>query len=90
MPKVSFVSLELPEIGVPSEVPEIPDAVYQERFRRLEAAREGAGLDALALYADREHAANLGWLTGSTPASRRRCGFRSAGGRRSCWRGTSA
>ncbi|MER3553603.1 MAG: hypothetical protein C4331_04435 [Meiothermus sp.] len=67
MPKVSFVSLELPEIGVPSEVPEIPDAVYQERFRRLEAAREGAGLDALALYADREHAANLGWLTGFTP-----------------------
>lgn len=48
-------------------VPELPRQVFAERAARLEAARVKAGLDALVIYADREHSANLEWLTGFAP-----------------------
>jgi Xaa-Pro aminopeptidase len=48
-------------------VPELPKAVFEARLERFEAAREQAGLDAVVVYADREHAANLLWLTGFAP-----------------------
>lgn len=52
---------------MPPEVPEIPVPVYRQRLERLRAAMAGAELDALAIYADREHSANLAWLTGFAP-----------------------
>lgn len=64
---VRFVPQALPEFDLPPEVPLLPPRVYQERYRRLERAREAAGFDCLAIYADREHCANLGWLTGFDP-----------------------
>jgi hypothetical protein len=64
---VSFAQLDLPELEPPGEVPELEPSVFRARFRKLEAAREAAGLDALLVYADREHAANLEWLTGFSP-----------------------
>lgn len=67
MPKVSFYKTELPNIQLPGEVPHIPTAVFHNRQRKLEQAQTQAGLDCLAIYADREHAANLGWLTDFTP-----------------------
>jgi Metallopeptidase family M24 len=48
-------------------VPEIPRAVYEARAAHLDAAREAAGLEGIVIYADREHAANLAWLTGFSP-----------------------
>lgn len=67
MSRVSFAPQRLSAIEVPSEVPEIPPRVYAERYQNLEARRRQAGFDALLIYADREHAANLGWLTDFTP-----------------------
>ncbi|MCX7783050.1 MAG: hypothetical protein N2318_05340 [Meiothermus sp.] len=67
MPNVSFVPHRLTPIEVPGEVPVLPPRVFAERYERLEARRQQAGLDAILLYADREHAANLGWLTDFTP-----------------------
>jgi len=64
---VAFVARDLPEFAVPAEVPLLPPAVFAERYRRLERARAAAGWDGLALYADREHSANLGWLCGFDP-----------------------
>jgi hypothetical protein len=67
MPRVSFAPHRLSTIEVPDRVPEIPPRVFAKRYKNLEARRQQAGFDALLIYADREHAANLGWLTGFTP-----------------------
>jgi len=64
---VRFVQRALPELPVPSEVPALPPEVFQHRAARLEETRQAAGLDCLAIYADREHSANLAWLCGFDP-----------------------
>jgi hypothetical protein len=64
---VRFEKLELPDLEAPGDVPELEQHVFQNRFAQLEKAREHAGLDAIIIYADREHAANLMWLTGFSP-----------------------
>jgi hypothetical protein len=66
--KSRLVEIQLPDFGRPEEDrPDIPVATYG---RRLEALRERAdryGYDHLVVYADREHSANLSFLTGFDP-----------------------
>lgn len=60
-------TLDLPDFGLPRTEPEIPAAIYR---RRLETLRERAlaeGLTHVVVYADREHFANLAYLTGYDP-----------------------
>jgi Xaa-Pro aminopeptidase len=57
----------LPEFGASDEAPEIPAGVYEGRVERLRARAEEAGYDVLIVYADREHSANLAYLTGFDP-----------------------
>ncbi len=64
---VQLIDAPIPDFGVPSERPELPRAVYAARRDALDRARRAAGLDALLVYADREHMANLAWLTGFDP-----------------------
>lgn len=67
MPDFRLVDAVLPEFGVPATRPELARSVYAARLNVLNRARRSAGLDALVLYADREHTANLTWLTGFDP-----------------------
>jgi hypothetical protein len=67
MPDVRLIDAKLPDFEVPTRRPELPPALYAARLDALTRARRAAGLDALAIYADREHAANLLWLTGFDP-----------------------
>src|SRR5688500_8796915 len=62
-----LIDAKLPDFGVPSERPELPRAIHAARLDALGRARRQAGLDALVIYADREHCANLIWLTGFDP-----------------------
>jgi hypothetical protein len=62
-----LIEAKLPDFGIPDERPELPRSVYAARFDALRRAREHAGLDALVIYADREHCANLAWLTNFDP-----------------------
>src|SRR5262245_24813561 len=62
-----LAEIDLPEFGSPDEAPEIPAAVYLARLERLRARAEEAGYDAMVVYADREHSANLAYLTGFDP-----------------------
>jgi hypothetical protein len=64
---VLLKKLELPDLGQPGDVPELPPYVFQTRLAQFESAREHALLDAMMIYADREHAANMAWLTGFSP-----------------------
>lgn len=67
MSRVRIAPVVLPEPGVPEREPAIPAATYVARLGRLRAAARARGLDRLVLWADREHAANLAWLTGFDP-----------------------
>src|SRR6184192_2071383 len=56
--------IDLPDFGVPVELPQIPSLVYERRCR---AAYETSGARWLVVYADREHFANIMFLTGFDP-----------------------
>ncbi|HWP63752.1 MAG TPA: aminopeptidase P family N-terminal domain-containing protein [Candidatus Binatia bacterium] len=61
------VELSLPDFGEPRRQPKLPPAVYVARLERLRERAEAAGYDRLVVYADREHSANLAYLTGFDP-----------------------
>ena len=67
MPSFKLVDAKLPEFGVPKTRPELDRSVYTQRFAALARARRSAGFDALVIYADREHSANLSYITGFDP-----------------------
>ena len=64
---VDLIDARLPDFGVPATRHELPRSIYTGRLDALLRARRAAGLDALLIYADREHSANLAWLTGFDP-----------------------
>lgn len=62
-----LIRLDWPEHGSP-DVPPAPDrAELAARMAALRAAMARRGYEALVVYGDREHAANLEWLTGFDP-----------------------
>jgi hypothetical protein len=65
--RARLADVTLPEFGMPDAEPLIPSAVYAGRLDRLHRAMDGRGYDRLIVYADREHSANLAWLTGFDP-----------------------
>ena len=70
MPATTDVELSdigIPDFGVPSAEPSVPTATYQARLAAAAQAAADAGLDALLVYADREHFANLAYLTRFDP-----------------------
>jgi hypothetical protein len=67
MKDVILREIELPDFGAPSVEPAIPAVVYRERMRKAVAAARKRELDVLVLYADREHSANIAYLTGFEP-----------------------
>src|ERR1700722_8459320 len=54
----------VPAFGVPLEAPRIPATTYEKRCRD---AYSRAGCDWLVVYADREHLANIAFLSGYDP-----------------------
>jgi hypothetical protein len=62
-----LAQVHLPEFGMPDAIPQIPAAVYRARVERLRARMRSAQWDRLIVYADREHSANLSYLTGFDP-----------------------
>lgn len=67
MPSVIFEPIQLPTLEVPAHVPEVPAHVFEQRYEHLEKVREDTGFDCLLIYADREHSANLAWVTNFDP-----------------------
>jgi len=57
----------MPDFGLPAAEPSVPTATYTARLAAAERAAAAAGLDVLLVYADREHFANLSWLTRYDP-----------------------
>lgn len=64
---VRLIEARLPDFGVPRERPELPRELHARRFAAFTRTIARAGLDAALVYADREHCANLAYLTGFDP-----------------------
>jgi Xaa-Pro aminopeptidase len=62
--KVVLRAVDIPDFGLPAAMPSIPAATYAHRCRE---ALSRSGCDWLVVYADREHNANLVFLTGYDP-----------------------
>lgn len=67
MMRARLAHLELPEFGRPERMPVLGAELYAERLGRARERITERGLDVLVVYADREHSANLAYLTGFDP-----------------------
>ncbi|HEX5671326.1 MAG TPA: hypothetical protein VFY46_01235 [Acidimicrobiia bacterium] len=67
MSRARLIEIELPEFGMPAAMPAIPPQLYEARLERLRTRAVERGYDHLVVYADREHSANLAYLTGFDP-----------------------
>ncbi|HEY3428004.1 MAG TPA: aminopeptidase P family N-terminal domain-containing protein, partial [Acidimicrobiia bacterium] len=59
--------VDLPDFGMPARMPELPADLYAMRLQRFRELAEARGYDRVVVYADREHCANLSYLTGFDP-----------------------
>ncbi|MCE5326345.1 MAG: aminopeptidase P family N-terminal domain-containing protein [Planctomycetaceae bacterium] len=63
----TLTRVTLPDFGREARQPQIPNELYRRRMAAAEARMERAGLDVLVVYGDREHFANVMYLTGFDP-----------------------
>lgn len=64
---ISLQQVELPEFGKCQELPIIPPSVFEQRFEATIKQMRHLGYDFLLVFADREHSANLKYLTNLDP-----------------------
>lgn len=62
-----LIRIDWPDNGTPDLPPALSLAECEARLRGLRRAAAQDGLDVIVVYGDREHAANLHWLTGFDP-----------------------
>ncbi len=67
MPRARLAEIKLPEFGMPETRPELPADIYPARVAGLRERLEARRYDRLVVYADREHSANLAYLSGFDP-----------------------
>lgn len=67
MRQVGLIEADLPEFGEPVAEPFVSTETHEARVAASLDRARGAGLDALVVYADREHTASLTYLTGYDP-----------------------
>src|SRR5262245_37336682 len=62
-----LTTLILPEFGLPTVEPTIPATVYRDRLTAFRQRMHAEGYDVAIVYGDREHFANMTYLTGYDP-----------------------
>ena len=62
-----LAEIALPDFGMPDTEPLLPADLHARRLEHLRAAMEERGYDHLLVWADREHSANLSYLSGFDP-----------------------
>lgn len=65
--RAELASLDLPEFGLPSVEPIIPAEIYRARLAALYERARAEGYQLFLVYGDREHFANLAYLTNYDP-----------------------
>ena len=64
---LEYRSVQLPELGFPAEKPVVPEEVFRARLEKLRQGMAGRELDAVVIYADREHYGSFKFYTGVDP-----------------------
>ena len=67
MGQVRLGKVDLPDFGDPIAEPLLSRSTYASRISRLRDAMAEHGLQAVVIYGDREHVANISWATGYDP-----------------------
>ena len=67
MAKARLADITLPSFGMPDTRPELPAEIYPARVARLRERSAAARYDRVVVYADREHSANISYLSGFDP-----------------------
>lgn len=67
MRRATLTAIDLPDFGTPTVEPTLGRDLYDGRLRRLRRRMAEAGHDALVIYGDREHMANMSWACGFDP-----------------------
>jgi hypothetical protein len=67
MATARLARIDLPDFGMPEGRPEIPAPLYADRLGRLRERAAARGYDRIVVCADREHSANLAYLSGFDP-----------------------
>ena len=64
---LNLQEIALPEFGQCAEMPEMPSAEFERRFAAAIAQMAAFDIEVLLVFADREHSANLAYLTNLDP-----------------------
>lgn len=67
MRRAKLTEIDLPDFGDPRSEPVLGPEIYARRHESLLRRMAEARFDALAIYGDREHMANIAWATGHDP-----------------------
>jgi hypothetical protein len=67
MRQANLRRIDLPEFGMPEAAPEIPASTYTARLAQFRERLAHRSYDTAVVYADREHSANVAYLTGFDP-----------------------
>ena len=67
MPTPRLREVRVPDFDMPEAMPVIPASTYAGRLDELRSRADARGYDRIVVYADREHSANLSFLTGFDP-----------------------
>jgi Creatinase/Prolidase N-terminal domain len=62
-----LAEIALPDFGMPDTEPLLTADSYAQRLERLRSAMDARGYDHLVVWGDREHSANLAYLSGFDP-----------------------
>ncbi|MEM7735244.1 MAG: aminopeptidase P family protein [Deinococcota bacterium] len=62
-----LTSVPLPDFGLPTVEPTLDANIYHSRLEHLQTVAGEHGYDLVLVYADREHSANLSYVTGYDP-----------------------
>ncbi|HEX6657724.1 MAG TPA: hypothetical protein VF065_06565, partial [Ilumatobacter sp.] len=66
-PEARLSEVALPDFGMPDREPTLPPALFADRIERFRARMDMRGYDHVVIWADREHCANVSYLTGFDP-----------------------
>lgn len=64
---LEYRSVRLPKLGFPAEKPAVPAEIFLARLEKLRQAMAARGLDAVVIYADREHYGSFKFYTDVDP-----------------------
>ncbi len=67
MLRAQVARVDLPPLTMPTSMPALSPAIHHARLGRLRALAGERDYDRVVLYADREHSANMSYLTGFDP-----------------------